>query len=265
MTKRILALVLVAVFALTSTLLVACGDTTTEDKAPASSPAQGGESSKADEPSTPVEPSIPATPDVPTEEPTPTPTPSDKPEEPEKFTSAWVEWLVDDYGDTYPMAYQGSLYDICNYDKDSMDASCWELWPYTDKKVEDNTHFHACICISSAEFDGFTNIGTEEYEYTWKVFYRVDGSDDDYASFEGAPWGAITHGDNYLYRFAMCDYGAKFELAEDGSTQTYHVVMVILDKEGEIKIWRDEWMDWTNSSQAYYEDAVELGLIKTQG
>ncbi|MBQ8911581.1 MAG: hypothetical protein IJY89_03320 [Clostridia bacterium] len=263
MTKRILALVLVAIFALTSTMLVACdnGEATSEDKAPVSSPAQGGdESSKEVEPSTPVEPTVPDEPTVPSE-PTVPDEPSEDIVEPEKFTNEWVEWLVEDYGDTYTMAWSGSLYGGIKYD-DTMDPSCWELWPYTDKQIADNSHFHACICISSAEFDGFSNLGTEEYEWTWKVFYKVDGSDEEYKSFEGTPWGAITFGENYLYRFDMFTYGAEFSLDADGNAQTYHVVMVILDAEGNVEIWRDELIDWTNSSQAYYDDAVKHGIIK---
>ena len=185
----------------------------------------------------------------------------DPPLEPEKFTTSWLEWLVTDYGDTYPMVWEGGLYGGIKYTED-MEPSAFEIRPYTDKIPNEFSHFHLCMYMSSAEFDGYSSLGKEDYSYTWKVFYRPDGSDEDYESVEMVPWSAITFGDNYFYRLNLHDYGAKLSLKEDGSTQTYHFIFIILDQEGEIVTWRDELVDWTDSSQAYYEDALAAGAIK---
>ena len=179
----------------------------------------------------------------------------------DKFDPYWLEWLIDDYGDTYPMVWEGGLYNGIKYAED-MDPSAFEIRPYTDKIPNEFSHFHLCMYMSQDEFDGYTGLGKEGYPYTWKVFYRPDGSDEDYESVEMVPWSAITFGDNYFYRLNLHDYGAKLSLKEDGSTQTYHFIFIILDQEGEIVIWRDELVDWTDSSQAYYEDALRLGIIK---
>lgn len=178
----------------------------------------------------------------------------DSPLEPDSFTTSWLEWMIDDYGDTYPRVWEGGLYGSIKYTED-MDPSAFEF-------MTSHNYFYLCMYMSSAEFDGYTGLGKECYPYTWKVFYRPDGSDEDYESVEMVPWGAITFGDNYLYRLNLHDYGAKLSLKEDGSTQTYHFIFIILDQEGEIVTWRDELVDWTDSSQAYYEDALRLGIIK---
>lgn len=174
--------------------------------------------------------------------------------EPDRFTTSWLEWLVTDHGVTYPMVWEGGLYGSIKYTED-MDPSAFEFMTY-------HNYFNLCMYMSSAEFDGYSSLGKEDYSYTWKVFYRPDGSDEDYESVEMVPWGAITFEDNYLYRLNLHDYGAKLSLKEDGSTQTYHFIFIILDQEGEIVIWQEELVDWTDSSQAYYEDALAAGAIK---
>jgi hypothetical protein len=78
---------------------------------------------------------------------------------------------------------------------------------------------------------------------------------------EGNPWGTCPIGDNMIYRFNLMDYGMKLTLAEDGSMNTYHMIFCIFDEAGELVIWRDELIDWTDSADQYYKDAVELNLI----
>ena len=207
---------------------------------------------------TPVTPE-PTDPVEPTPEPTPEP-PVDIPE-PEKYTTEWIEWLVDDYGDAYTMCWSGGLYDGIRYN-DNMEPSSFELWPYTNGEVIAQSRFFFHVCLNADEFDGYTNLGTEEYEYTWKIFYRECESDDDYKMVECVPWGAIVFGTNFLYRLNIHDYGeVDMHLKEDGSTNTYHVVMVIEDSQGQHVIWRDELVDWSDSSEAFYQDALRLGVI----
>ncbi|MBP3321412.1 MAG: hypothetical protein J6M12_03575 [Clostridia bacterium] len=181
--------------------------------------------------------------------------------EPEKYTTEWLEWLINDYGDVYSMCWGGGLYNGIRY-KDNMEPSSFELWPYYNGEVTENSRFFFCPVMSAAEFDGYTNLGTEEYEYTWKVFYRESDGEGEYGMVEMTPWNAILFGDNYLYRLNIHDYGqVDMHLKEDGSANTYHVIMVIVDKQDEVVIWRDEFVDWTDSSEAFYQDALRLGVI----
>ena len=185
-----------------------------------------------------------------------------EPEPEERYSTRWLEWLVDeDYGNKYPMVCSGGLWSGAAY-AEGMEPSAFELWPCDNGEVNENSRFFFSPFMDAAEFDGYTNLGTEEYEYTWKVFYREEGGEGEYGMVEMTPWNAILFGDNYLYRLNIHDYGeVDMHLKEDGSTNTYHVIMVIEDQEGEIVIWRDEFVDWTDSSEALYQDALELGVI----
>jgi hypothetical protein len=261
MTKRVLALVLAVLFALSCTMLVACGDTKTE--APANTPSEGGEATPT--PSQGETPT-PSQGEDPTETPTPEPTPTPESTEPaEKFSTEWLVWLTqEDMGDSgkYPLAFGGGVYKV-NYNSETMTSSGWEIWPYdiSTKTPGNNAHFHLCLMINASEFDGYTGLGTDDYAYTWKTYYRVNGTDDQYQMVEGNPWGTCPIGDNMIYRFNLMDYGMKLTLAEDGSMNTYHMIFCIFDEAGELVIWRDELIDWTDSADQYYKDAVELNLI----
>lgn len=275
MKKRMLCLLMAMVVLLLPLLLAACNDPNYMGTLPpaASGGQEGGEKLSEEDLQipdlTPPQPELTPSPSEPMPEPTdpiePTPEPTPAPPvdipEPEKYTTEWLEWLVDDYGEVYSMCWSGGLYNAIRY-KDNMEPSSFELWPCDNGEVNENSRFFFCPFMNAAEFDGYTNLGTEEYEYTWKVFYREEGGEGEYGMVEMTPWSAILFGDNYLYRLNIHDYGeVDMHLKEDGSTNTYHVIMVIEDQEGEIVIWRDEFVDWTDSSEAFYQDALELGVI----
>ena len=275
MKKRMLCLLMAMVVLLLPLLLAACNDPNYMGTLPpaASGGQEGGEKLSEKDPQipdlTPPQPELTPSPSEPMPEPTdpiePTPEPTPEPPvdipEPEKYTTEWIEWLINDYGDVYSMCWSGGLYNGIRY-KDDMEPSSFELWPYTNGEVTENSRFFFCPVMSAAEFDGYSNLGTEEYEYTWKIFYRECESDDDYKMVEMTPWNAILFGDYYLYRLNIHDYGeVDMHLKEDGSTNTYHVVMVIEDGQGQHVIWRDELVDWTDSSEAFYQDALKLGVI----
>ena len=42
---------------------------------------------------------------------------------------------------------------------------------------------------------------------------------------------------------------------------TYHMIFVICDKEGTAVAWTDLNVQWTDSSEAYYQDALKYDLI----
>ncbi|MBQ7847371.1 MAG: hypothetical protein IJX08_05720 [Clostridia bacterium] len=280
MTKRILALVMAVLFALTCSVMVACSNTTTAPEEETSSPAgseTGKEESKSEAPVVSEKPSndaseAPVVSDEPSEEPSEEPSsPEDEVTEPTPmYSTEWLDWLTNvDMGDTYPMVYSGGLYGGMKYgpteeDKANQSPSAFELWPYTAgdlSTVGENAHFHMCLTMDSSEFDGTPGIGTEDYGYKWVVYYREIDSTDDYIRFEGAPWGAITYGDNYLYRFDVYSAGFKPSL-KDGGTNTYHMIFIILDAStDELVIWRDEMVDWTDSSELYLADAITAGKI----
>ena len=70
-------------------------------------------------------------------------------------------------------------------------------------------------------------------------------------------------GENMLYRMHLMDYGCEMSLKEDGSLATYHMVFVILENGTEnIVGWNDQYVDWTDSSEAYYKDALAYGVLE---
>lgn len=256
MKKRMLCLLMAMVVLLLPLLLAACNDPNYMGTLPpaASGGQEGGE--KLSEEDLQIPDLTPPQPEL-------TPSPSEPMPEPEgKYSTRWLEWLVnEDDGASYCKAYNGGLYDKI-YFEDGMEPSAWEIRPFTNGQISEDSRFHLLHYISAAEFDGISNFGTEEYEYTWKVFYREEGGEGEYGMVEMTPWSAILFGDNYLYRLNIHDYGeVDMHLKEDGSTNTYHVVMVIEDGQGQQVIWRDELVDWSDSSEAFYQDALELGVI----
>ncbi|MBQ7848013.1 MAG: hypothetical protein IJ344_06965 [Clostridia bacterium] len=189
--------------------------------------------------------------------------------EPENMTSTeWLEWLTNvDKGTCYPMAYSGGLHGGIRYNHNNdMDPSAFELWPYDaqNQEVSHNTHFHLNLLIESSEVNGTQNIGTEDYPYKWVVFYREMDSTGDYKKFEGAPWSAIAYGDYYLYRFDVYSAGFRPQLKEDGCTNSYHMIFLIFNQEEELVIWRDEFVDWTDSSEAFLQDAIKHGIVSPE-
>ncbi len=189
--------------------------------------------------------------------PEPEPIPVPKTEEEKK--SEWLQWLVSvDMGNSYPMIYSGGTYPA-RYGKES--PSPWELWPYNTetKEFSDSSHFHFLLLLDAMEFDAASGIRTEEYPYTWKVYYRKEG-DPLFREQQVTPWGAITYGDYYLYRLQFEHYN-DFTLAEDGGENVYELIFMIYDENNKMAaFYHEESVAWTNSSELFYNDAVSLGL-----
>jgi hypothetical protein len=59
------------------------------------------------------------------------------------------------------------------------------------------------------------------------------------------------------------DYGCEMSLNEDGSAKEYYMIFFLVEKDtDEIVVWTDLAVKWTDSSEAFYQDALRLGLIK---
>ena len=192
--------------------------------------------------------------------------PPSLPEPAEKYSEEWLEWLTEeDDGYHYTKVTSGGFFAGIRYDdgKYEMEPSAWEIWPYTNKEVTDKTHFHLCVHMKAEEFDGYTNLGTEEYEFTWRVYYRLKGSEENYRVVDGClPWSAQAMGDQYLYRLSLHAYAdVEMGLGENGSENTYEMLFLIFDSENELVVWYKDAADWTDSSEALYQDALELGVI----
>ena len=178
----------------------------------------------------------------------------------------WLEWLCfEDMGGSskYPWV-NGNLYDVCDYDGfGPLNVSAWELWPYVDFSVEPQTRFHLNLMLNRAELDAFSDLGTDDYPYEWVTYYRPKDSTENFKMAKGGPWGTCPIGDYIIYRLPLMDYGCEMSLNEDGSTRAYHMVFFLLDKNtDEIVAWNDQYVDWTDSSEAYYKDALKHGLIR---
>jgi hypothetical protein len=196
MTKRIIALVLVAVMA--ALALVSCTE------APATT-APAGTTPAGTAATTPEKSEAPET----TEQqnnnttPTPQPTPSEEPLPDDPFTY---------WGGSDAMWGTASVY-----------GQGWETWPFEGNgSYCPRAFWQLCVILGSDDGDFTANVGLPEYEYTWKLWYKSE--DDDPFVFENwkGPYTlyvetAIGYGDGFLYRpqSSACPEGdpcANFEV-----------------------------------------------------
>lgn len=277
MTKRIMALLVAAVFVLSSALLVACGggndNKTTE---PTKSPAQSKPAQSTTEPaqSTTEPAQSTPTPAVSTPTPVDTPTPPVTPSKPsvDKVAKAddeqgWIKWLAnaldnetaEDAG--IPVAASGKAY-TCTHDG-CEEGSWWEIWGNPQ-------HFHACYQFDTTEYDATANIGTDNYAFTWEIYVRLADTDNDFEKATTAPWSVYPWGgDNpyVIYRIPTYDEGIKSMcLAEDGSSQEYEVIFVVFEgdnttDESKIFFVFQTWTYYTDSTEAYINEAKAAGII----
>lgn len=154
MTKRILALALVAVFACLA--LASCNTDTPATTAPATKPAgtTAAPVTKPADTTTPAGTTTVVT--TPTAEPTPTeeptPTPSDEP----AFD------MFEQFGGIEKIFAEGSFY-----------GTAFETWPFNDNGSWcARAFFQSCVVIGANDGDFTQNLGTDDYEYTWKFFYH---------------------------------------------------------------------------------------------
>lgn len=183
----------------------------------------------------------------------------------EKYSTKWLEWLANtDNGTTYTRVWDGKLWDGANYSLETT-HSAWELWPYNgeDDTVEENSHFCLLPCLAQNEIDATENIGTEEYAFSWKVYYREEGSGEEFKCVQAQPWSSVPFAGYSLYRIDLYSAGmTDLKLKEDGSASTYEMIFIIFDEEGNQLVWRRESVKWTDSSEAFLNKAIEHGVVE---
>lgn len=153
MTKRIIALVLVAIMA--AVALVAC----TEDPATtptATAPAGTTEAPKSEAPKSEAPATTPADPTP--SEPTPT-----EPVEPTEILDPFAKW-----GGMDMMWATSRLY-----------GKGWEVWPFADNGTYCARAFwQCCVTVSAADGDFRENAGNPaDYKYTWKLWFKDTDAD----------------------------------------------------------------------------------------
>ena len=158
----------------------------------------------------------------------------------EKFTTPWLEWLT--------TVDQGNSYTKLNWEL------CFSGWEF----LISNQKFHLLVRDADCLIDLWTYLGTEEYPYLWKTFYKVSDTEDDYKSVTGNPWSSYNGGPALtFYRYNLMDYG--MEVPQVG--QSYHMVFCIFDTDGNFVCWAEITAEWTDSAQAAYDDAVAAGAL----
>ena len=251
MTKRIMALLMAASMAMSCALLVSCGDSTT--KAPEkNTPTQATSGTPSETPSetpsgtptgtpsgTPtVTPSVTpsgtptVTPETPTVTPeTPTVTPSDTPDVPEEMPNKetrlakpdeFVNWLNNN-DEASAKGYETGLYGP------TAPTGGFEIW---------GGHLHQCILFPTVIAPVATGVGTEDYKYSFEIYYKVYDAEGSYKAapvnvwsiYEGEGW------DNYIlrvqtYSCGITDLVAKS--AEEPNFYDYILCTYEIDEEGE--------------------------------
>ena len=174
-------------------------------------------------------------------------------EQGERYSTRWLEWLIyEDRGSIYPMVENGSLY-ASRYDNNPQ----YTYSPWSIRTEGITARFALSLGLDGQEFSYADETGER---FIWKVFYR-----DDKGGFSAAgsshPW-KIKRLDSGYYRIELdlFNYGLNMMLKEDGSNNSYETVFIIEDTEGRILCWYADEVDWTDSSEAYYKQAVETGI-----
>lgn len=233
MTKRIIALALVAVFACLA--LVSCNNETPATTpagttaAPATKPA-GTTSAPATTPAgttvaPATTPATPATTPDPTD-PVVTPDPTDTVVTPD-VTPTPTEPAVYDmfarFGGIEKIFAEGSFY-----------GTAFETWPFADNGSWcARAFFQSCVVIGANDGDFTQNLGTDDYEYTWKFFYHdaevYPESDADIKGPYTAPTETFYKFDNgnviYRLQVGSAPEGDMCEELEVGKTYMFIVAL----------------------------------------
>lgn len=174
-------------------------------------------------------------------------------EQGDRYSTRWLEWLIyEDQGRIYPMLENGALY-TSRYDNNPQ---------YTPSPWSIRTEGIIARLALSLGLDGqeFAYADETGERYVWKVFYRDDKGD--FSAAESShPWKIKQLKSGY-YRMELdlFNYGLNMMLKDDGSNNSYETVFIIEDTEGRILCWYCNDVAWTDSSEAYYAQAVETGI-----
>ena len=177
---------------------------------------------------------------------------------------AWLTWLteVNAKSDvpTYPMCHGGGVFNILYDGCES--KSPWELWP----SYRENPSFHMCYMFDRNELDVSKDIGEDNYEFTFQIWYRDAEEMGEYKSIEIKPLSCYIFPDrsDILYRIPTYGAGMELTLGEGETSHEYEMIFIIY--KGEVALqnmvgWKQDWVYWTDSSEAYLADALATGAI----
>ena len=187
-------------------------------------------------------------------------------DEPRFDTSDWVEWLIDEDANAdepkYNRFISGQSYGNITH-QGAEDPSPWEFWPgpgYEDRRL------HLCYMYDKNEVDLSANYGTEDYEYIWEIWYRDSEAGGEFKKIVTAPWSIYMNFDDYrIYRIPTYNEGMNDMYLPEGETShEYEFVFVIYRDDiapGNVVGWNQDWINYTDSTEMYIEDAMDYGYI----
>ncbi len=178
-----------------------------------------------------------------------------------RYSDKWLEWLIyEDRGTVYPMVEEGTLY-LSRYENDTYyTASPWSI-----RQEGIVARFALSLGLSAEEFP---YVDVEGDQYVWKVFYRPLMADQTMqaenfsCTTDAHPWKSSYQAGYGYHRMELdlFNYGMEMYLQKDGSNRRYETVFLIEDMQGRILCWYSDYVDWTDSSEKYYEQAVDAGI-----
>ena len=174
-------------------------------------------------------------------------------EQGERYSTRWLEWLIyEDRGSIYPMVEKGLFY-TCRYDNNPK----YTPSPWSIRTEGITARFALSLGLDGQEFSYADETGER---FVWKVFYRDDQGD--FSAAESShPWKVkLQNSGYYRMELDLFNYGLNMMLKDNGSNNSYETVFIIEDTEGRILCWYADEVDWTDSSEAYYAQAVETGI-----
>ncbi len=268
MTKRIMALLMAASMAVSCALLVSCGDSTTkapgkntptqaESKTPSATPTETPTSNASKTPATSGS-TTPAsgseTPATPSDDTTPT-SGSETPVSetmPDKATrlakpDEFVNWLNKN-AEASAKEYETSLYGP------TAATGGFETW---------GSHFHQCILFPTVIAPVATGVGTEDYKYSFEVYYKVYDAEGSYKAvpvnvwsiYEGQGW------DNYILRVQTYSCGINDLVAKSADEPNFYDYIFCAyetNEEGEETLIC--WFDLLLEISSEYENALNQAL-----
>ena len=169
--------------------------------------------------------------------------------EPDKETApqAWLAWLIDSDALLASPTYRQLA---------SGEAANATLYPGTNDPSPFDFHFN--YRFNKSEIDLTENVGTDNYAYTWELWYRKARSGDDYACVRTTPYD-VYDGDDPIYRLSVYEDGMTGLETDNGAPQEYEILFVIFEggtTTDDIIGWKQAWVNYTDSAEAYRTGAL---------
>ncbi|MBQ8911294.1 MAG: hypothetical protein IJY89_01830, partial [Clostridia bacterium] len=158
----------------------------------------------------------------------------------EKFSSAWVNWLLSDHSSYLPTD-QLTIKTTLFFDEENAFGG----FQHTIFRPE--TKDYALRVELPRVFGDFSkDVGRENYGYRWRVYYRVKDSGLGFNMVEAPPYLAKNAGGGtgYYYCLDLISAGMVPKTSKGGSTD-YEMVFVITDKEDNLLCWNSDVARWS--------------------